>query len=691
MVHSFRTRIFVIMGSLIVVISGVLIYFGQREIQKAMLNAAENEAQNAMNLAFLTIETQYDDLVHYKQSLLDIHKQELVNLTSVAENYLQEFYRKYKTGKLSEQEAQAQGLEGLRHFTYGNNDYFWVADYNSVLLSHPDPDVNGADFSQKKGARGTLIVPPMVEGARQYGDGFHSYWWTRLGSEEQIEKLSYYRHFPEWKWVLGTGIYIDDIEKATQQWGERMLAGLEAALAKITIARTGYLYVFDANRQMLIHPVLRGEQAADLKNPQTGQVLLDELMKAAVTPDVPFEYLWDRPNSEGEYRFQKQSYVRCFEPLGWYVASSVYIDELLQPARRLLQKLLLVFLGFLVVVVVISILLANSLTRPIKYIVDRVKILSAYDLTTEFDEQISRTEFGLLSKYLNQMLRSFREVVGQVQRSGIQVTSSATELSATAKEQEATMTAQVQATNRVVNSVREISEVAASLAETMQHVASMLQNATGFASTGQSDLLHMEEAMRHMEEASKSISGRLEAISEKAENITTVVTTINKVAEQTNLLSLNAAIEAEKAGEYGRGFTVVAREIRRLADQTAVATLDIERMVREMQSAVSSGIMEMDKFIAEVRHSAEDVGKISMQLSLIIEQVQALAPNFDQVNSSMEQQSKNAQKINNAIEHLSEEMQQTRDALHETYSAIEQLNEAARGLQNQVSRFKIIL
>ena len=223
----------------------------------------------------------------------------------------------------------------------------------------------------------------------------------------------------------------------------------------------------------------------------------------------------------------------------------------------------------------------------------------------------------------------------------------------------------------------------------MDNVTRMSEEATGFANKGQSDLLNMEEAMRHMEDASKSISGRLEAISEKAENITTVVTTINKVAEQTNLLSLNAAIEAEKAGEFGRGFTVVAREIRRLADQTAVATLDIGRMVQEMQSAVSSGIMEMDKFIAEVRHSAENVGKISMQLTLIIDQVQALAPNFELVNVAMGQQSQNAQKISASISNLSEEMSQTRDALHETYSAIEQLNDAARGLQQEVSRFKV--
>jgi len=293
---------------------------------------------------------------------------------------------------------------------------------------------------------------------------------------------------------------------------------------------------------------------------------------------------------------------------------------------------------------------------------------------------------GLMAQKKAQNLEA---LFGQVQQAGMQVTSSAVELAATAQQQETAITNQVESTNKVVKAVEEISDVAADLVRTMQQVSATSQETAGFASSSQQDLARMEEAMHRMEDASKSISGRLEAINEKAENITTVVTTITKVADQTNLLSLNAAIEAEKAGEYGRGFTVVAREIRRLADQTAVATLDIEQMVQGMQAAVSSGVMEMDKFITEVHHNVEDVAKISTQLTQIIEQVQALSPNFENVKVAMGHQSVHAQGINRAMMNLSEEMQQTKNSLHETYSAIEQLNEAARNLEDEVSRFKV--
>lgn len=356
--------------------------------------------------------------------------------------------------------------------------------------------------------------------------------------------------------------------------------------------------------------------------------------------------------------------------------------------RAIISQSIGILLIIFALISCLLVLLRILVIKPVRMVSTIAHKLMDFDLTVSVDTD-KKDEIGHLLTAINEMVGSFRKVIGQVQRSGIQVTSSATELSATAKQQEATMRIQVESTNKVVQSTQEISDVATNLVDTMQRVALMSQETAEYATRGQADLLRMEEAMHQMEEASKSISGRLETINEKAENITTVVTTITKVADQTNLLSLNAAIEAEKAGEYGRGFTVVAREIRRLADQTAVATLDIERMVQEMQSAVASGVMEMDKFIKDVQQSADDVGKISMQLALIIEQVQTLSPSFEDVTEAMQSQSGNAQQINNAMVKLSEEMQQTEDSLHETYSAIGQLDEAARDLRDEVSQFKL--
>lgn len=195
--------------------------------------------------------------------------------------------------------------------------------------------------------------------------------------------------------------------------------------------------------------------------------------------------------------------------------------------------------------------------------------------------------------------------------------------------------------------------------------------------------------MHHVMGAADLVNAKLAILNEKAGNINQVVTTIVKVADQTNLLSLNAAIEAEKAGEYGRGFAVVATEVRRLADQTAVATYDIEQMVREIQSAVSAGVMGMDKFSEEVRRGIAEVGQVGEQLSQIIQQVQALALRVQMVNEGMQAQATGAEQINQALVQLGEATGQTVESLRQASFAIDELNLVANGLRNGVSRFKV--
>jgi methyl-accepting chemotaxis protein WspA len=195
--------------------------------------------------------------------------------------------------------------------------------------------------------------------------------------------------------------------------------------------------------------------------------------------------------------------------------------------------------------------------------------------------------------------------------------------------------------------------------------------------------------MRQIMDASGAVTAKLAVLSEKTANINSVVTTITKVADQTNLLSLNAAIEAEKAGEYGLGFAVVAMEIRRLADQTAVATYDIEKAVKEMQSAVAAGVMGTDKFAEEVRSGVEEIRRVSTQLAQIIHQVQTLTSRFQTVNEGMHAQALGAQEISRTIAELSEAARQTAASLHQSNAAIEQLNEAAQHLQTSVVRFKL--
>ncbi|MDF5725387.1 MAG: methyl-accepting chemotaxis protein [Rhizonema sp. PD37] len=301
----------------------------------------------------------------------------------------------------------------------------------------------------------------------------------------------------------------------------------------------------------------------------------------------------------------------------------------------------------------------------------------------------SHDEIGQLLIAVDYMAQDLSTLIRKTQESGIQVSSSATQLSATTKRQEVVVINQVESTSDVLKAVMEISQLIDNLASKMGEVASNSEETAEFASSGQSDLVQMEENMQNMESASNNVYSKLKIIKDKGDNITSVVTTMAKIAEKINILSLNAAIEAEKAGEYGQGFAVVAREIRRLADQTAVAALEIKQIVKETQLAVSDGVVEIESFLAKVRQGVADISKISTDFTKIIEQVQALSPNFEAVSMGMQNQSENVKRINDSMLDLGQGMQQIKNTLWETYSAIEQLNEAAIALQERVSRFQV--
>jgi methyl-accepting chemotaxis protein WspA len=342
----------------------------------------------------------------------------------------------------------------------------------------------------------------------------------------------------------------------------------------------------------------------------------------------------------------------------------------------------------LLAIPIVGLFQSSVVTRPLNRLVaalDRMRV-------GDFTERLAldrRDEFGVLSDGLNRLADDLSDLVGQVQRSGIQVNTTATEIAATAKEQQSTAHEIAATTAQIGATSKEISATSKELVKTMNEVNHVAEQTAHLAGSGQTSITRMETTMRQIMDASGSITGKLAVLNEKTANINSVVTTITKVADQTNLLSLNAAIEAEKAGEYGLGFAVVAMEIRRLADQTAVATYDIEKMVKEMQSAVAAGVMGMDKFSEEVRRGVEEIRNVSTHLAQIIHQVQTLTPRFQTVNEGMHAQATGAQQISETLTQLSEAAQQTADSLRQSNLAIDQLNGAARGLQTSVARFKL--
>jgi methyl-accepting chemotaxis protein len=324
--------------------------------------------------------------------------------------------------------------------------------------------------------------------------------------------------------------------------------------------------------------------------------------------------------------------------------------------------------------------------QALKEMTDVAERIAAGDLMVTVT---ARSERDVLGHTLANMVKRLSSLVGEVQRSGDEVNTSVNEIAGTARQQQATAAEIAATTTQIGATSKQISATSKELVRTMNEVSLVAEESASLAGSGQAGVTRMEDTMRHVMDAAASINARLGVLNEKAGGINQVVTTITKVADQTNLLSLNAAIEAEKAGEYGRGFAVVATEIRRLADQTAVATYDIERMVKDIQSAVTAGVMGMDKFSEEVRRGMQEVQEVGSQLSQIIHQVQALAPRFEAVSEGMHAQATGAEQITESLGQLSDAAQQTVESLRQSNQVIDGLNRAAAGMKSSVSRFSV--
>jgi methyl-accepting chemotaxis protein WspA len=290
------------------------------------------------------------------------------------------------------------------------------------------------------------------------------------------------------------------------------------------------------------------------------------------------------------------------------------------------------------------------------------------------------------------MMRSVYQVasmMGGVKRATDSLAGTAVEMYATSKQQETTVHHFGASTTQIAAAVREITVTGSELMNTMVEVEGVAKNSAALASTSRTGLADMKSVMQNLAHQSVSISEKLEQINVKTKDISGVVVTITKVADQTNLLSVNAALEAEKAGEHGRGFLVVAREIRRLADQTAAATLDIEHTVTHMQSAVSAGVMEMDKFSSQVTNSVVQVETIGSTLTNIIESVEVMKNQFGSVSQGMNSQNLGAKQIGEAMGNLSDNVKVTIQSLGEFSNAADQMKNSVGALNKELVRFNL--
>jgi methyl-accepting chemotaxis protein WspA len=371
----------------------------------------------------------------------------------------------------------------------------------------------------------------------------------------------------------------------------------------------------------------------------------------------------------------------------WTLVLTVERDEIMRMYRgTLISVSAIAFIGFLSSVTII-ILLVSRISERIRDASHVARRIADGDLTADVAVETG-DESGRLQQAVRDMIGSLNTLIGKIRGTTIQLSSIATELFVGAREQEGVVAEFGSSTNEISAAAIQISATSEELAQTMADVNARASDTAVLAGGGEESLRSTAGAVERLQATAGSISRRLNEIQEKTNGIGIAVTTINKVADRTNMLSLNAAIEAEKAGEERAGFAIVAREVRRLADQTAAATLDIGQIVRELQGAAVNGVQEMGSFTVEVTTAAADIQRIGGQLEGIIERVQTLTGEFGRVNEGMQLQSAGASQIREALEGLVLGVQQTEQTLRDFRHASEHLQGAVADLRGEVARFR---
>ena len=349
---------------------------------------------------------------------------------------------------------------------------------------------------------------------------------------------------------------------------------------------------------------------------------------------------------------------------------------------------ILVSIFILVMIIILSLLLHYFLVAPLNKITKMGRKIAEGDLTTKFSS-ISADESGRILETICDMTERLNALIRQLQGSSALVSTSSALLSEEARQLESVVTEQAASANQIAATSTQISKTSDHLVKTMGEVSSMSRDTAESADSSQVHLDQLESTLNNMAKASSVISSRLYAINERATKITTVVKTISKVADQTNLISFNAGIESAKSGEQGRRFGVIAKEIRQLADQSAQASQDVKQMIEEMQQSVSEGITSIEDFFNEIQRGVSDSNTIRTRLENIIEKVQTLAPRFEAVSTGVETQSQGARLIQQSIHELSDGASEIANSLHQTNRSIEEINKVSNRFKGEIAHFKV--
>lgn len=509
-----------------------------------------------------------------KSYILEAKSEKVKNLVEVQVSALQHFYDLQVSGQLTKDQAQAYALNAINKARYDESEYYWVNDYQARMVMHSiKPELDGKDLSQLEDPNGKKLFTVFTQVVKQSGGGFVDYLWPKPGEDKPIEKISYVKGFEPWGWIVGTGIYLNDVD----------------------------------------------------------ELFLQEAVRVS------------------------------------FVVAAV-----------------------LFVAIVISMLILRSIMKPIQDIRSAMENIAdgEGDLTIQLPEN-GQDQLAMISKAYNAFSRRLRGTL-----------ESAVGLNKTV-EQRSQFLQQVASDTQAITAKRELlfkqmsdiieevdglkNKVIASIDTSLENASETRAKTTLGQESIQQTITSLETLSRELTQGVSSVEG----VAQESQNIGAVLVVISEIAEQTNLLALNAAIEAARAGEQGRGFAVVADEVRNLASRTQASTEEIQAMITKLQSGAKDAQEKIQASFSQLHHTSEDLTQTAHSLNAVAVSVDAIMAAGADINHSIEGQKAAVQSLNSVNQDISQLSKEAGELVSRNRATSQELADTAQENYRVMSTFKL--